>query len=911
MRRRPSRHARVYRALLGTLPRDFRERNGPELERVFSVWMRGARRRWGWAGPILVWVRAVVDLGGAHIGARRRPARKTDGGDVMVQLWDEVRLATRMLIMAPGFSLVVIVTLALGIGANTAIFSVVNGVLLRPLPYEDPEDLGLVWGRMTTTSVERAPLSGLDLLDFREQARTLDQLAGVFGTRSTITGDFEPRPIVLGFATFNFFDVIGVSTKLGRTFVPDDRFDLDPATFNNPDFVPPPTVAVISSALWEGHFGSNLSVLGQTVAIAGQNMEIVGILPDDFRLYLPAEGALPGVVDVWTPMGFPLDQGTRDQQFLTVLARLAPGSTWEQVNAELAILSVEMRAANSFHENVGMEFGAVSLQADVVSHVRPLLVVLLGAVTFVLLIACANVANLQLIRAQKRAREMAVRAALGGGRLRIARQVLIESGLLAFFGGLLGTGLAVVGVRGALALRPASLPRGDTVGVDLWVLGFALGLSVLAALLFGAVPALKASSPDLARGLGGRGQSGGDRKAHRLRDFLVVAEIALSLVLLIGGGLLLRTFATLQKVEPGFDARGVLVGSVTPNFFGTSVDGRTQFFREIGEELATLPGVTSVSGITPLPLSGQGHLWFGPFALTDNEQEWSRNEGDYRVVLPGFFRTAGTRLVTGRDFTWSDNESDAEPVIVIDEKMAIRAWPGEDPIGRELRVMRPSREGTDWDRYFARVVGVVEHVRFDDIREDSRETVYFPVRDWGFAEMSYLLRADVPPEQLVAPMREAVSRVDPDIVPGNVRPFSTYVEDQLAPTEFALLLVAIFAGVALVLASVGLYGVIAYTVRQRTAELGVRLALGAEPAAILRLVLRHGLSLIVVGLIVGAATSLLATRALSGLLFGVGIFDPLTFAALTLLLAAVAFLACWVPARRATRTDPVEVLRSE
>ena len=767
-------HARLYRVLLGTLPRDFRERNGPELERVFQVWVRAAGRRWGWMGPFVIWPRALVDLVGAHFGAWRGVSPGDEGGEVMGQLWTEIRVAARTLMKAPGFSIVVIVTLALGIGANTAIFSVVNGVLLQPLPYEKPEDIGLIWGRMTTTSVDRAPLSGLDLLDFRERARTFEQIAGVFGTRSTITGDFEPRQVVLGFTTVNFFDLIGVSAALGRTFTPDDHLEVDPAAFTNPTVVPPPTVAVISTALWQGHFGSDPSVLGRVVSIAGQNMEIVGILPTDFRLYLPAEGSLPGTVDVWTPMGFPLDQGTRDQQFLTAIARLSPGATWAQVDAELEALSEEMRAENAFHENVGMEFAAVSLHADVVSHVQPLLVTLLVAVALVLLIACANVANLQIIRSQARAQEMAIRAALGGGRFRIARQVLVESGMLALTGGLLGVGLAVAGVRGALTLQPTSLPRGDSIGVDLLALTFAVGLSGLAAVIFGAVPALKASRPDLMSAFGRRGQGGADRGVHRLRDSLVVSEISLTLVLLIGGGLLLRTFVALQDVKPGFEAEGVLVGNVTPEFFGTSQEQRVQLFREVGVALSGVAGVMSVSGISPLPLSGQGHLWFGPFALTDDEQEWSRNEGDYRVVLPGFFETAETQLRAGRDFTWADNEQEAESVVVIDEKMAERAWPGEDPIGRELRVMRPSQDGFEWDRYFARVIGVVEHVRFDDIREEGRETIYFPVRDWNFVEMSYLLRTDLPPGQLATPMRLAVRSVDAGLVPANVRPFTTY-----------------------------------------------------------------------------------------------------------------------------------------
>lgn len=912
---------RMYRMLLVVYPASYRRSAGADLVGFFRDGYREEYAARGWRGVLAFWGRSVWDLGGSALAERWRgvvrPAHRDSHvakEDRVETLLQDLRYAARGFRRRPGFTLVVVLTLALGIGVNTAIFTVVNSVLLRPLPYRDPGQLMLVWGRMSSTEVSRAPWSGLDLLDFRERSDAFTSFAGAFGMNTTLTGDFEPEPVAMGMVTGNFFDVLGVDPILGRTFDPSDELNLDPQAFFNPTGPLPSGAAILSHEIWTRRFGGDSAVVGTTVEVNGQGMTIVGVAPEGFKFYLPADAAMPSVIDVWVVVPMDLSQGTRDQQALAVVARLAPGVEPSQAQTEMNALATRFREENQFHENVGMEIEVVPMLRDVVGHTEPVLFALLGAVGFVLLIACANVANLLLVRAQVRQREIAIRAALGGGRSRIVRQMLTESALLAVLGGGAGLVLALGSIDLLIALEPDNLPRIESVGIDGVVLLFVLGLSGLAAVLFGTMPALKSSNPDLNASL--RDHGGGHGIGHhRMRNTLVVVEVALSLILLIGSGLMLRSFAQLQRVEPGFDADGVLTVNVGLPFFKYSTPGAsTDIHLRIVREIRGLPGVAAVSAVTPLPLAGGGQFWFGPYALHEaNDEEWSRNEGDYRPALPGLFDAMGTRLLAGRDLTEADVRVGANPVVVVDEKMVESAWGGENPVGERVMVMRPSfgEGGAGFERYWAEVVGVVEHVRYDDVRQDGRETIYMPHSEWGWADLNYVVRASVDPTTLIEPIRQIIRNADPNIPAATPVRFSRFVDEALAPTRFALVLIAVFAAVALVLSSIGLYGVVSYSVRQRTQELAIRMAFGAERRGIVHLVLRQGLALTGVGVGIGIAGSLMLSRVISGLLFGVSPTDPITYLTIAAILGGVALLACYVPAVRATRVEPVEALRAE
>lgn len=840
----------------------------------------------------------------------RRRIREAGWAELYGSIRKDMRYALRAVRKSPGFAAVVMLTLGLGIGANAAVFTVVKGVLLKPLPYRDADRLTLVWGRMTETSVSKAPFSGPDLLDFRERADLFEGFAGAFGVNSSLTGDFEPEPIHLGFATVNLFAVLGVEPTLGRGFEPADAQGIDPQALFDPNVAPPPGVALLSHQLWSRRFGGDPDVIGRVVQANGQPLTVIGVLPPDFRLYLPAEASFPGEIDVWVANVADLSVGPRDGQWLTVIGRLRPAVRLGAAQAQMDVIAAELRSEHQFHQNVGMEIDVVPMHDDVVGHARPILLALLGAVGFVLLIACFNVANLLLVRGRTRAREVAIRSALGASRGRIAQQLLVESAVYGLLGGLAGLILGFGGVEVVLALRPDNVPRLEAVQVDLIVFGFVFALAMLSALLFGTLPALHSSKADLSGTLKLRTQSGG-AGGGRLRGGLVIAEVALSLILLIGSGLMLRTFLELTAVHPGFDPRQVLTVNVPLPFYDYGGPGeRAEFNLRLKERIEALPGVETVGAVTPLPLTGGGQYWFGPYALHEAaEEEWSRNESDYRPMLPGYFRAMETRLLAGRSLRASDLRVDARKVVIVDEKMAELAWPDADAVGQRIMVMRPNQDG-GWERYWADVVGVVEHIRYADIRREGRETIYFPYTDWSFVDMTYTIRTAGDPASVAPAVRAVIRELGPDIPASTPRPLEDFVGDSLAPTRFVLVLVGVFAMIALVLSAVGLYGVISYSVRERVQEIGIRMVFGAERREVLGLVLRQGLLLTVLGLFVGVFGALLLTRGISALLFRVEPTDPLTFTAISLLLGIVAVFACLVPALRATRVDPIVALRA-
>ena len=832
----------------------------------------------------------------------------------MTVLLEDVRYALRSFYKRPGFTAAILLTLGLGIGSNVAIFSVANAVLFRPLPYSNPEELVLVWNRLLATDVPRALVSGPDFLDYRSETTSFEGFAGAFAIAGTLTGEGPAEEVISAWITPNLFQVLGVAPMLGRDFEVEDEAPIDFELFMDPTADLPPGVVILSYGLWQRRFGSDPGVLGRTVQMDGHGSVIVGVLPPGFRIYLPADAGMPTDIDTWRVIPSNLAQDfSRDAQWLTVVARLRTGVTPERAQQEMDALALRLREQYREHANTNMHIVVNSMHRDVVNHARPVLLALLSAVAFVLLIACSNVANLLLVRATSRGREIAVRAALGGGRGRIIRQMLTESGVLATAGALLGLLLASWGIRVLVAMQPGNLPRIESVGIDGTVLLFTAGATVLVALVFGAAPALRAAGTDLADALKERGSETGGIRGNKLRTALVVSEVGLSMVLLIGAGLMVRSFAKLRQVEPGFESENVVTFSVPlPMFKYPQPDVRADFINRLKRRLENLPAVEEVGGVTPLPLAGGDQYSVGSYGREDaTAEEYSSNKADYRSVMPGYMEAMKIRLVAGRTLLVSDNEAGALQVAVVDEKLADRLWPDQDPIGRQLMLDYFSVESFGMEKTPVRVVGVVGNVRAESLAADSRETVYVPYRFAPFLPMTVTVRGIVNPTELLPLLRREVSAMDPDVPVANVRFMDDYVDDAMAQTRFTLTLISVFAAMALLLASLGLYGVISYSVRQRTREIGVRITFGASEGDIVRLVLKQGMAVALLGVGAGLLAAFVLTRWVASLLVGVTATDPVTFVGIPAILLVVSLIASYLPARRAMSVDPVQALREE
>lgn len=909
------RAAALYRALLRAYPARFRERYGKEMLRLFRARRRDAARA-GWLpGPgVRFWLQTAWDVAVNGIaerlgeGRRRRWERKTrtavahagdePPGGGMDSLLDDLRHGLRTLVRNPGFTAVAVVTVALGIGANTAIFSVVEGVLLRPLPYDDPGELAMIWTEMRTRDVRHFMFSPPDFRDVREQATRFDAVAGVFTFSQPLGGEVDPEQVQTAVVTEGFFDILGVEADRGRTFLPEEHEIGDPGGQNLP------VAVVLSHALWERRYGEATDVVGGEVVLGGTPIPVVGILPEGFELLLPPEARMDTEADVWIAGRFDFEGAPRQNVFIRTVGRLRDGATLAGAQAELDAVARRIREISSAWDDAGFAIRAEPLHADVTRSVRPLLLALLGAVGFLLLIACANVSNLLLVRASTREREMAVRSALGGSRGQLVRQLLVEAGLIAAAGGVVGVGVAAAGIDLLLFLRPEELPRLESVGIDASVLAFTAGLTAAAALAFGLVPALQASRLDLRSALTERGGNATSRGRRLLRNGVVVVEVALSLVLLVGAGLMVRSFVELQRVDPGFEAEDVLTMGVSLPFprFPEAGD-RARFFTRAREEIVSVPGVEAAGAVFPLPLSGRAFNGrYGDLDAADDPGAF--RQAEYKAVIPGYFEAMGSRLLAGRPFRSSD-QTDSLAVVVIDEILARKLWPGESPVGERFLVRVSSPEAQEVE-----VAGVVEHQRSAGLAREGRETVYFTHRFAGAPGlMFWTIRSGIPASGLVEPIRRELEALDPGVPVADVRPMTDYVRDARASTRFALVVIGIFAGIALVLAVVGLYGVLAYTVRQDGPEIGIRMAFGASRERILRLVVGRGLGLTIAGVVIGLAASVGLTRVMEGLLVGVTPTDPLTFGAIALLFVVVAAGAVYLPARRATRVDPLGTLR--
>jgi len=829
----------------------------------------------------------------------------------MLNLAFDLKHALRSLVKSPALFGSAVLLLALGIGATTAIFSVVNRVLLDPLPYREPERLVVIWGELPARNVMHFPESPTNLNDYREQSQLFEDIAGVFTFGQSFVRDGgEPRQLTAGIATWNFLSVLGVEPILGRGFNAQDgafnASEVPPgATFPATAFVPPRT-AIISYELWQDGFGGDRHAVGEIVDFDGNQLEIVGVLPKGFRLHMPAPANAASRIDIWTPTRVDFASAPRNNVFLQMVGRLKAGVTVAQAQEEINAITLRLNELEASLRAAGTRQWLRPLEEELTADVRGTIWALMGAAIFVLLIACANVANLLLVRAAGRMRELSVRSALGAGRGRLVRQMLLEAGVLAAVGAVAGTLLAFVGLKVLLSSAPENIARLDMAGIDMGVLIFTIAVAALTTLLAGTVPALHGSRLRVADQLKERGNMAGTSGGNRLRTGLVVGEIALSFVLLIGTGLMIRSFVELHRADPGFNAKRLLTFELNLPFTRyIDPESRARFYTEFQERLSGLPGVRAASGVTPLPLAGEP--FNGRYSAADSvDQDSEFGQAQYRLVLPGYFESMQTELLAGR-FLTRDDDVNARPYVVVDDTMAQKTWPGANPIGERLWV-RLTQEMTSLE-----VVGVVRHQAQDNLHEVPRETIYFPngiagtfggINDW-------VLRTEVEPLSLVPLVKRELAALDPRLPLAKVRPMSNYVSDAMSRTRFALQLMGAFGAAALVIAAIGLYAVIHYVVRQRRAEIGVRMSFGAERADIFKLFLRYGIALAGAGLAIGVAAALALSRSIRGLLVGVTPNDWPTYLAAALFFVLIALAASFVPAWRAARVEPMRVLREE
>ena len=811
----------------------------------------------------------------------------------------DLRYGLRMLVKRPGFTAVAVVTLALGIGANSAIFSVVNGLLLSPLPYRDSDRLVIIWSHSPGANVAQDWPSPGQYSAIKSQNTTFEEIAIAHGRNVILTGRGTPAPLGVVSASSNLFSLLGVKPQLGRVFLPEE------------DAGETATTVILSDGVWQQRFGGDPNVLGQSLTLSGKLYTIVGVMPADFSLGNEVMPTVASVQNADLLLPLPLNAEAMSQQGdenYNVLARLKDGATCEQAQAELeaTVNGLEQQFPDSYPASRRFSLSVKPLLEQVVGEVRPALLVLLGAVGCVLLIACANVANLLLARAATREKEMAIRTALGAGRWRVVRQLLTESVVLAMAGGALGLLIAIWSLDALRWLSPGNIPRLENIRVDGRVLAFTFGAALLTGILFGLVPAHRGSRVSLSEALkeGGRSLVGGG--SRRLRNLLVIAETALSLVLLIGAGLLIRSFVLVQQVEPGFDAKNVL--SMRMSVVGTGYaeqPRRLIFYEQLSERIRHLPGVESVGSTAWLPLTG-GVGW-GSITIEgyDPASGQSMIQADFRIASVGYFETMKIRLINGRFFTDQDT-SDSMGVVIIDENMARTYWPDADPVGKRLKT-----GDANSDAPWLTVVGVVANVKQYALDTNSRVAFYWPHQQAPASYMYVTVRTAGDPESQVAAVTDAARSIDGNVTVYDVKTMEQRLSDSLARRRFAMLALGLFAVLAMVLAAVGIYGVMSYSVTQRTREIGIRMALGAPSRDVLKLVVGQGMLLAAVGVSIGLASAFAATRLMTSLLFGVSATDPVTFVIPGVVLAGVALLACYIPARRATRVDPMVALRCE
>ncbi|HEV2387178.1 MAG TPA: ABC transporter permease [Candidatus Acidoferrales bacterium] len=816
----------------------------------------------------------------------KEDARATWGFLWLEQFVQDVRYGLRMLGKSPGFAAIAILTLALGIGANTAIFSVVHAILLKPLPYPASSRLAIVWSGVG--DADRAPSSGFAFEQIRERSRLFEQIGGIWVTNAAVTGadDPQPEPVKLAEVTSGLLSLFCDRPALGRLFVPQD--------------VAPnaPVAVIVSNGLWRRKFGSDPRIVGKTLRLGPIAPTILGVLPEDFRLIFPGDSSIPESPDVYVllPGRFTNPEGP---EFLRVVGRLRPGATFAEAQSEAAAIARQLRTAIKGYGDQNYRLSVIPLHDDDVHGVRGVLTILLGGVGLVLLVACVNVANLLLARAGSRHGETAVRSALGASRLRIIRQFLTESIVLGLLGGAAALVLAWATLKVILLLRPEPLLHLGAIRLDAAAFEFTFAIALLTGFIFGLFPALAAARFDLATAFrtGGRNLASGHRRS---RMALVLVEVSLSFALLAGTGLLVRTFLRVLRVDPGFQPANVL--SFTP------LGGNYRFLHQLQQSLGSLPGVQSVSAVSHLPLDESVANWYDyywPEGAPPDQQ--STVMADFRSVLPGYFKVIGASLIEGRDFTDADDPAH-QHVAIVDDDLARLVWPGQNPLGKKLNISDSPAGPYQFQRDWVAVVGVVRHVQCHSLTRAVRPQVYVPF-PLAPRPVSFVLRASVPFSTLPGSIRQQVSRLNGTVAATKFIPLSDLVAQARSQSRFVAFLSASLAAIALFMTSIGIYGVVSCLVTLRTGEIGLRMALGAIPADVRRMVLRNGMAPVVFGCLVGIALSVALTPLLAALLFGVRPNDLATLAATALFLSGVGLLACYIPARRAMRVDPMVALR--
>src|SRR5436190_4547984 len=833
---------------------------------------------------------AAIELGGVE--QLKEEIRESRAGYNLEGLFRDVRFGLRMLVKTPGFTVVAIIALGLGVGANTAIFSLVNGVLLRPLPFRNPDRIVYFEGKNPAAGITDSNISYLDFTDWSQQTDLFASTAAYWTGNADLSGDgADPEAVPRAGVTTRFFSVLGVQPVLGRAFVPEDD---KPSSFSEGRG----TVAIISHGLWKRRFGSDPAIIGRVVQMKSRPLTVIGVMPPGFEY--------PEQTQIWVNSAVNLSEEPRDNRAWSAIARLNSNVDMKQAQARVSAINAQLD--KQFHEtNKGWDVSLWTLHERLVREVKPSLLALLGAVGFVLLIACANVANLLLARSAARQKEIAIRAAMGASRTRVLRQMLTESILLSAIGGVAGLVLSIWLTDLLLSMLPAGAPRLEHIGIDYRVLAFALGVSALTGILFGIVPALQASKLDVTSALKEGGRSGEGHRRTSARSLLLIGEVALSLMLLVGAGLLMKSFLRLQEVRPGFNAHNVLAANLALQGPKYKDDQQcVEFFRQLEERLEVVPGVQAAGGSVNLPLDASGYAIGRGFIpegrpLTADESK----DAMFSTITGDYFRALQIPLFSGRFFEPRDN-ADGPKVVIINETTAKRHFGSPaGAIGKRLSVWAAFRGQRREEKFMREIVGVVGDTKTGSLTGEGDMQIYVPhAQDsqWNF--MGLVIRTASDPATFAATLRREVQALDQNQPVYNVRTMDDVVANSLGTRRVSMQLFAVFALAALLLAAVGIYGVLAYSVTQRTQEIGIRMALGAQKSDVLGLVIRQGMRLAVIGVVVGLVGAFALTRVIASLLFGVAATDPLTFVAIPLLLLFVALVACYFPARRAARLDP-------
>ena len=839
--------------------------------------------------------RARIEFGGHE--KFKEECREERGGFWLETVWTDIRFGARMLRRSPGFTAVAVLTLALGIGANTAIFSVVNAVLLQPLPYPNANRLTLIWSQWGKET--RGPASGPEMMELRKRMRAFDEIGGIWATTGTITGTAEPEQVRLAFTTANFLPLLAEEPQLGRFFGPgEDRSGAAP-------------LIILTDGLWRRAFGANPGIIGQTTRLNGNDFTIVGVLPRDFKLLFPDGSGVVADVQVFIPFLDDLEKRPRDVGFLRMVGRLRPGVTVAQAQSEAEPIATQLRREAKEYADQSLHLTVASLQADDVRLVQPALLSLFAAVGLVLLVTCANVANLLLARSGGRRHETALRAAMGAERTRIVRQLLTESLLLGCLGGAVALGIGWAALKWILALQPEGISRLIAVQLDGWVLTFTLVISILTGIFFGLAPALSIARGDLVGVLKESGKTSTAGKPW-LRQWLISSEVALGCILLVGTGLMIRTFSSLLRVDPGFRPENVITFQLA--FSGQryrTVDSITNFLNELRNNLAALPGTQAVGGVSHLPLDeGKGNWYSYYWADGAPAEQQNTIMADHRSTLPGYFRSLGATMLEGREFEDTDDVAHMH-VAVVDETVAEQLWPRQDPLGKKISVEDSPKGPFQFERESVVVVGLVKHIQSHTLTSKERGQIYLPVPLAPRPVYSILVRTTEPVEAFRAYALQAARKLDKDMPISNLLPQMDYVDKARAQTRFVTVLAGALGALALFLACIGIYGVTSYSVAERKREIAIRIAVGANSVDVGKMIVRQSGAPVIVGVIAGLALAAALTPLLSGMLFGVRPSDPLTYVFIALVLGAVGVAACYFPAQRATKVDPMIALRCE